>query len=134
MAIAHDYGWLTAGAKAHYFAGVTYAELGQTGNAQTELTTASHSWDRDVANLAKLALAGVYRQTNRDSDAIEIYNQLIAKPSATVTVAAAQLDLADLYSTEGKQEQARALWAKVKDADKEGPAGQIAQQKLSPKQ
>jgi tetratricopeptide (TPR) repeat protein len=134
VAIAHDFGWLPAGAKAHYFAGVTYAELGQTGNAETELTKASHSWDHDVANLAKLALAGVYRQTNRDNDAVEIYNQIIAKPSSTVSVAAAQLDLADLYSTEGKQDQARALWAKIKDADKDGVAGSIAEQKLAPKQ
>jgi hypothetical protein len=43
----------------------------------------------------------------------------------------AQLDLANLYSTTGKQDQARALWAKVKDADKDGAAGSIATQKLA---
>ena len=46
----------------------------------------------------------------------------------------AQLDLADLYAGQGKQDQARALWAKIKDADKEGEAGQIAAQKLGGKQ
>ena len=46
----------------------------------------------------------------------------------------AQLDLADLYAETGKQEQARTLWAKVKDADKDGAAGEIAAQKLSPRQ
>jgi hypothetical protein len=45
----------------------------------------------------------------------------------------AQLDLADLYAVEGKQDQARALWAKVKDADKDGAAGQVAAQKLAAK-
>jgi len=45
----------------------------------------------------------------------------------------AQLDLADLYATEGKQDQARALWAKIKDADKDGAAGEIAAQKLGSK-
>jgi hypothetical protein len=46
----------------------------------------------------------------------------------------AQLDLADLYVAEGKQDQARALWAHIKDADKDGAAGSIAAQKLTPRQ
>jgi len=133
VAVAHDFGWLAAGAKAHYFAGVTYQEMGQTGSAETELTTASHSWDRNLSNLAKLALAGLYRQTARDNDAVELYNQIVAKPSVTVSVTVAQLDLADLYASEGKQDQARAIWAKVRDADKDGAAGQIAVQKLGGK-
>jgi len=133
VAVASEYGWLPEGSKAHYFAGVTYEELGQNGSAETELTTASKSWDRNLANLAKLALAGLYRQTARDSEAIEIYNEIAAKPSATVSTAVAQLDLADLYVSEGKQDQAHALWAKVRDADKDGAAGQIAAQKLAAK-
>ncbi len=130
VAVAHDFGWLPEGTKAHYFAGVTFEEMGQTGSAESELTIASHSWDRNLANLAKLALAGLYRQTGRDNEAADLYNQIVAKPSTTVSVGVAQLDLADLYASEGKQDQARALWAKVRDADKEGAAGQIAAQKL----
>ncbi len=45
----------------------------------------------------------------------------------------AQLDLADLYNSTGKQEEARKLWAKVKDSDKDGMAGSIASQKLTGK-
>jgi lipopolysaccharide biosynthesis regulator YciM len=120
-------------AKAHYFAGVTYQELGQTGSAETELKSAAGSWDRDLANLAKLALAGLYHQTGRDAQAIEVYNGLIAKPSTTVSATVAQLQLADLYAASGKQDQARALWAKVKDADKDGMAGSLAAQKLTGK-
>jgi tetratricopeptide (TPR) repeat protein len=133
VAIAHDYSWLPEATKAHYFAGVTYEELGQNGNAETELKAAAGASDRNVANLAKLALAGLYRQTSRDSDAIALYNEIIAKPSATVSASVAQLDLADLYAAEGKHDQARALWAKVKDADKDGAAGSIASEKLAAK-
>jgi predicted negative regulator of RcsB-dependent stress response len=131
VAVAGNFGWLPAGAKARYFAGVTYLELGQTGPAETELKTAAGSWDRNLANLAKVALAGLYHQTGRDSQAIDIYNEIAAKPSSTVTTAVAQLDLAELYVAEGKQDQARTLWAKVKDTDKDGAAGQIASQKLN---
>ncbi len=133
VAIAHDYSWLPEAAEAHYFAGVTYEELGQNGNAETELKAAAGSWDRNLANLAKLALAGLYQQTNRDSEAITLYNEIAAKPSATVSAGVAQLDLADLYAAEGKQDLARALWAKVRDADKDGAAGSIAAQKLAAK-
>ena len=129
VAIAHDYSWLPEGAKAHYFAGVTYEDLGQNGNAETELKAAAGSWNRNLANLAKLALAGLYRQTARDNEAIDLYNEIVAKPSVTVSASVAQLDLADLYASEGKQDQARALWAKVKDADKDGAAGSIADAK-----
>lgn len=136
VAIAHDFSWLSAGAKAHYFAGVTFAEMGQTASAETELKAASSAslcGGRNPANLAKLALAGVYHQSGRDGQAVDLYNELIAKPSETVSASSAQLDLADLYAAQGKNDQARALWAKVKDADKDGAAGAIATQKLSGK-
>ncbi|MFZ0337371.1 MAG: tetratricopeptide repeat protein [Terracidiphilus sp.] len=133
VAIAQDYGWLPEGTKAHYFAGVTFEDMGQNGSAETQLLAASKAWDRNLSNLAKVALAGLYRQTARDNEAIDLYNQIIAKPSATVSTAVAELDLADLYASEGKQDQARALWAKVRDADKDGAAGEIAGQKLGAK-
>ncbi|HEY1159128.1 MAG TPA: coatomer subunit epsilon [Terracidiphilus sp.] len=137
VAVAQQYGWLPEGAKAHYFAGITDQELGQTASAETELKQAAGAWnwgDRNLSNLAKLALAGLYHRTARDAQAIDLYNALAAKPSETVSASVAQLDLADLYAAAGKQDQARAIWAKVKDADKDGAAGSIAAQKLAPKQ
>jgi tetratricopeptide (TPR) repeat protein len=131
LAVADQYGWLPAGAKAHYFAGVTYQELGQNGPAETELKNAADSWNGNLSNLARLALASLYHQTGRDAQAIDLYNAIVAKPSETVSAGVAQLALADLYVATGKQDQARALWAKVKDADKDGAAGSIAAQKLS---
>jgi tetratricopeptide (TPR) repeat protein len=137
VAVAQQYGWLPEGAKAHYFAGVTYEEQGNNASAETELKTAAGAWswgDRNLANLANLALAGLYHQMDRDAEAIQLYNALAAKPSETVPAAVAQLDLGDLYAEEGKIDQARKLWAKVKDDDKEGMAGAIAAQKLGVKQ
>lgn len=131
LAVAGKYGWLPEGKKAKYFAGVTDKELGQNSAAESELKAAAGSWNRNVSNLAKLALAGLYQEMGRDSEAIDLYNAVAAKPSETVSTAVAQLDLADLYASQGKQDRARALWAKIKDSDKEGAAGAIAQQKLS---
>src|ERR1039458_4510223 len=44
VAVARQYGWLAEGAKAHYFAGVTYEELNQTAPAETELKAAAGAW------------------------------------------------------------------------------------------
>ncbi|HUX45863.1 MAG TPA: tetratricopeptide repeat protein [Terracidiphilus sp.] len=131
LSVADKYGWLAAGAKAHYFAGVTYEDMGQNGPAESELKKAESAGNRNLSNLAKLALAGLYRQTGREAQAIAEYEAIVAKPSVTVPASVAQLDLADLYAANGKQDQARALWAKVKDADKDGAAGSIATQKLA---
>jgi predicted negative regulator of RcsB-dependent stress response len=134
VAVVKQYGSMPEASRAHYFAGVTYQELGQTGPAESELKEAAGAWDRNVSNLAKLALASLYRQTGRETQAIDLYNQLISKPSTTVSASVAQLDLADLYVAQNKPDQARAIWAKLKDSDKDGMAGSIASQKLSGKQ
>ncbi len=131
--VANQYGWMKQGKIAQYFAGVTNQELGQTAAAETELKAAAGSWNRNLSNLAKVALAGVYRQTGRDSQAVDLYNQIVSRPSTTVTAAVAQLNLADLYQSQGKQDQARALWAHVQDTDKQSAAAQIAAERLSAK-
>jgi len=133
-AVADKYGWLTEGSKARYFQGVTEQELGQTAAAEGDLKKVADSWNRNLSNLAKVALASIYHQTGRDQQAIDLYNEIVAKPSETVTAGVAQLDLADLYAATGKEAQAKALWAKLKDSDKDGAAGCIAAQKLSGKQ
>jgi tetratricopeptide (TPR) repeat protein len=131
--VASQFGWLPEGAKAHYFAGLTFEELGQNGSAESELKTAAGSWDGNLASLAKFALAGFYHQTSRDAQAIDLYNGLIAKPTSAVPAYTSQLALADLYAASGKTEQAKQIWAKVKDADKTGSAGSIAAEKLNAK-
>lgn len=130
---ASQYGWLSEGAKAHYFAGITYKELGQNAQAETELKAAADAWDKSLSSLAKFALAGLYHQTGRDAQAIDLYNGLIAKPTGAVPAYTSQLALADLYSAAGKTDQAKQIWAKVRDADKAGSAGSIAAEKLTAK-
>jgi predicted negative regulator of RcsB-dependent stress response len=134
VAVAHNFRGLPEAARAHYFAGVSYEDLSQHGKAETELEAAAGSSNRNLANLAKYALAGLYHQTNRDSAAIGEYNAIIAKPSVTVSASVAQLALADLYVAEGKQDQARVIWAKIKDLNKDTAAASIAQQKLTARQ
>jgi len=80
----------------------------------------------------KLSLAQLYRQTGRDAQAIDLYNELTAKPATTVPAGLAQLQLAELYENEGKPDAAKKIYAQLKDKDAKGPAGQLATQKLNP--
>ena len=79
-----------------------------------------------------MALAGLYRQTNQQSQAIALYQQLIAKPTLTVPVSMARLQLAETYEAT-QPEEARKLYAQIKDQDKTSAAAQIAAQKLEGK-
>uniref|UniRef100_E6QHW8 Tetratricopeptide repeat-like domain-containing protein n=1 Tax=mine drainage metagenome TaxID=410659 RepID=E6QHW8_9ZZZZ len=128
--IAESYKGLPQAAKAHYFAGLTDEEMGQNAAAESELKTAADSWNSNLASLAKYALAGLYHQTGRDAQAINLYQALSAKGTTAVPAYSAELALADLYSTDGRTGEAKALWAKIKDTDKAGAAGAIAAQKL----
>jgi tetratricopeptide (TPR) repeat protein len=130
--VANRYGWFKSGANAEYFAGLTYLDLNQTASAEKELQKASDSHDKALASLSKMALAGLYRQTGRQSQAVDLYNQIIKNPTLTVPASAAKLELAGLYETTNPTE-AKKIYAEIKDQDKTGAAGQIAAQKLAGK-
>ena len=132
MGVADKYGMTPDGKNARYFAGLTSIEAGRNGAAETTLKQVADGWNSDLAALAKLSLAQLYRQTGRDSQAIDLYNQLTAKPTTTVPAGLAQLQLAELYETQGKPELAKKIYAQLKDKDPKGPVGAMAAQKLNP--
>lgn len=132
LQVADQYGMTSAGKLSRYFAGLTYIEAGQNASAESTLKDVASSWNSDLASLAKLGLAQLYRQTGRDAQAIEVYNDLTAHPSTSVPAGTAQLQLADLYEAENKPDLAKKVYATLKDKDAKGPAGMIAAQKLNP--
>jgi tetratricopeptide (TPR) repeat protein len=128
--IADKYSLVEAGKTARYFAGLTAIDLGQTGQAETYLKQVADGHDAALASLAKLALANLYQQLNRNSEAVVLYNQLIAKPTTTVPADAARLQLAALYEKTNPAE-ANKIYAQLKTS--KTAAGQIAAQKLQQK-
>ena len=134
---ADKYGMTKDGKNARYFAGITAMEQGQTQTAEGLLKQVGSGWDKDLAAVANLALADLYRQSGRDPQAIDLYNKLADKPTRTVPAATAQIALAELYTAEGKTDAARKIYAQLKDKDKDakgapGIASTIAAQKLNP--
>jgi tetratricopeptide (TPR) repeat protein len=132
MGVADKYSMTPDGKVARYFGGLTYMEEGQNGPAESTLKQVASGWNGDLAALAKLSLAQLYRQTGRDPQAIDLYNELTAKPANTVPPGLAQLQLAELYESQSKPEMAKKIYAQLKDKDAKGPAGLIAAQKLNP--
>jgi tetratricopeptide (TPR) repeat protein len=135
--VANRYGFTNAGRLAEYFVGLTYADEGQDGPAEAALQKVSTSWNRGLAALGKSALAALYQQTGQDAKAIDLYNQLAKEKAITVPPGLAQLQLAELYQSEGKTDQARQIYAELKDNDKDaagrpGAVAGIATQKLNP--
>jgi hypothetical protein len=128
--LASQYGSFQAGKTGTYFAGLTEIDMGQTGQAETYLKKVADGGDAALASLAKLALANLYQQTNRSAQAIELYNQLIAKPTSTVPADAAKLQLASLYEKTNPAEATK-IYAQLKGS--KSAAGQIAAQKLQQK-
>jgi hypothetical protein len=128
--VANQYGSFKAGKTARYFAGLTAIDLGQTGPAETDLKQVADGHDAALGSLAKLALANLYQQMNRNSEAVVLYNQLIAKPNATVPADAARLQLAALYEKTNPAE-ANKIYVQLKSS--KTAAGQIAAQKLQQK-
>lgn len=130
--VADKYDWQKVGENAEYFAGLTYLDMGQSVDAEKDLKKAADSSDKGVAALAKIALAGLYRQTGRTDQAADLYNQIIKNPTVTVPASEAKLQLAGMYENSNPAE-AKKLYAQIKDQDKNTVAGQIASQKLAGK-
>ncbi len=130
--VASQYGLTPTGKTALYFAGLTSIEEGNNQAAEDTLGKVAGSWDRNLASLAKFALAQLYHDTGRDPQAIDLYNQLAAKPSVTVPAGLAKLQLAAMYESEGKTDDAKKIYANLKQDDAKGTAGLIAAEKLNP--
>jgi hypothetical protein len=126
---ADRYGWLNGGQMAEYFAGECELDMGQQGPAEADLSKATHARNGNVAALAKVALANLYQQTGRPSQAISEFQDVIAHPTTTVPKAEAQLQLAQLYEA-AQPNEAKRLYAEIKDENPNTDAGQIATQKL----
>lgn len=115
---------------AHYFLGVTSADLGDNVAAERELKTVAGYHNADLSSLARLALASVYVNTNRTKDALEIYKDLIRKPSRTVGKSAAEMQLAETYQTAGMIAEAKKQYEQIQKEAPQSDAAQLASAKL----
>jgi predicted negative regulator of RcsB-dependent stress response len=128
--IADKYSFTQSGRVARYFAGITLHDMGDNAAAEKDLKDVADSRYKEIASLAKLALAGIYHDTNRDPQAIALYKDLADHPTASVGKSTAQFLLASLYEESHQPDQARALYQQMQKESPASPVAQLATQKL----
>lgn len=129
-AVADKFSFSKPGKIARYMEGVAAMQAGDNAAAEQQLKAAAGFSDKDVASLAQVALANLYRTTNRQPDAIRIFKDLADHPTSTVPKTQAQLELASMYETTDPQ-QATALYQQIQKENPQTPAAQLATAKLS---
>ena len=122
QAIVDKYPHTRTADMAHYFLGVTAANLSDNAAAERNFKQVISSGNREVAAVAKSALASLYGQTNRTKEAVALYQELINKPTASVSKVTAQLQLAELYQNSNQPLDAKRIYEQVK---KENPGGEV---------
>ena len=131
QAIVDQYPHTRSAEFARYFVGLTSSDMGDNAAAEKDLSAVASSHNSDLAALAKFALASVYRNTNRANDAINIYKELIAKPSATVGKSTAQVELAATYQATNRPNEAKAIYQQLQKDNPNTELAQLAASKLA---
>jgi predicted negative regulator of RcsB-dependent stress response len=125
-AISDKYGWTASGQYARYLAAMAEQELGNDKAAEDQLRALSNSRHGELASLAKYALVSVYRDQNRDQDAINLLQTLIGKPTSSVPKVTAQLALADIYTGEHQPDKAKVIFDQIAKDNAKNALGQLA--------
>ncbi|MGA2903770.1 MAG: tetratricopeptide repeat protein [Candidatus Korobacteraceae bacterium] len=128
--IANKYSFTQSAQVARYFAAITARDLGDNATAEKDLQQVAGSRYPEIASLAKIALAGVYHDTNRNSQAVDLYKQLIDHPTASVGKSAAQLALASLYESMDQPNDARHIYEQMQKDSPGTAVAQLAMQRL----
>ena len=131
QAIADKYSSTHTGKMARYLVGVTSAQLGDNATAERNLQESASSSDSQLESLGKIALASVYRAENKDSQAVDLYKQLIDKPTELVSKVTSQLELASFYESRQKTDDAKKLYEQIQKDNPQSEAGSMAQRRLA---
>jgi len=129
-AVASQFPHTSAGKMAEYLAGTAAIQAGDNSGAEQQLKSAADLSDKNIAALAKLALANFYCTINRAADAATIYRGLVDHPTDTVSKGEAQLQLAAMYEATDPKEAAT-LYQQIQKESPASPAAQIAASKLA---
>jgi tetratricopeptide (TPR) repeat protein len=116
---------------ARYFVGLAAAQMGDNVAAERNLQEAAHSSNSDLAALGRFALASAYLAENKNAQAVDLYKQLIDKPTLVVSKATAQFELAAFYESQHKPDEAKKLYEQIAKDNPSTEAASLAQRKIT---
>lgn len=127
--VADKYPRTRAGQEARYFDALCHLHNSQNDQAEKEFTTVANSGNDDLASLANYQLAALYAKTGKTSQAIQLYQQLMAKPTVLMPKPEVMLTLADMYSQSNPAESIKLL-NQIKQDFPDSPAADEATKRL----
>jgi tetratricopeptide (TPR) repeat protein len=127
--VSKDYSLTKPGRLAKYYAGLSYANLGNHEEAQKWLRQVEGSSDEELAALGRFQLAHTMEALGKGEDAVNLYKALIAKPGTFVPKATAMLALADYYRKTNPAEAIK-LYNQIKEEFKDSTVSQEAETRL----
>jgi predicted negative regulator of RcsB-dependent stress response len=128
--VAQKYSLTTQGTLARYYSALCSERLGEKDKASAALRDLSTSSNAEVGALAKLALAGLAEQANKNDEAAQLLQSLVDHPTSLVPRARAELALADLYRRTKPAEAAK-LYEQIKKDFPESPLSDEAEKRLA---
>jgi predicted negative regulator of RcsB-dependent stress response len=128
-AIADHYGRTAPGQEARYLDGLCQLHLNHLDIAEKELTSAADSGNAAVEALAHFQLAQIYTTTGKTAQGIQIYQQLMDKPTPIVPRPIVMLALADVYA-HSDPTQATKLLNQIKTEFPDSSAAEEANKRL----
>ncbi len=131
QAIVDKYPHTRTADMARYFVGLTSSQLDDYAAAERNLQEVAKSSNKDLAALGKFALASVFRAQNKDVQAVDLYRQLIDKPTTTVNKITVQLELAQFYEGRQKPDEAKRIYDQVQKENPATEAASLAQQRAT---
>ena len=131
QAIVDKYPHTKTADMALYFVGLTSSQLADYPAAERSLQAVENSSNKELAALGKFALASLYRAENKDTAVIDLYKQLIDKPTITVSKTTAQFELAHFYESRHRPDEAKRLYDEVAKENPATEAASLAQQRAS---
>ena len=116
---------------ARYFVGLASAQLSDNAAAERNLQETAGLSNNELAALGKFALASVYRAEKKGPQAADLFKQLADKPTSTVSKVTAQLELAGLYETQQKRDDAKKIYEQVQKDNPSTEAASVAQKRAA---
>ena len=128
--VASKWPHTSAGQYSIYLAGVVENDMGDLSGAEKSFQHAREAGNHDVSSLAKVALAHLYFNSNRDAEGVKLLKDVIDSPSVTVPKASAQLELAQYYEEKNQKADAVKLYEQMQKDNAKTPIAQLSQEKV----
>lgn len=127
--VAGKYSLTQPGHTARYYAGLSYAQVGNFAEAKKWLAEVENGRDTELAGLARFQLAKVDAQTGAGAEAEKLLQALIAKPTTMVPKQVSMMALAAYYSQKNPAEAVK-LYTQIKTEFPDTAASDQAEERL----